>query len=83
MNINKDKLESWLHNDVTKRFLRDIMLELKECRECMIFGKSTEEILKQVHERNAKIQALEYILNWASNELQSNDGENNERRADY
>jgi len=69
MNIRRDSYNAWLHNDVTKRFLHDIMLSLKDTTESKIYGKTSDEIIKLAHERNAKMQALEYVLKWTPNEL--------------
>lgn len=84
MRIRKDQFEAWKANYITKRYIDDIMQHLSDTTKARVAGLTADEIIKSAHERNAKMQVLETILNWMPSELLSNDeGTNVEQRTYY
>lgn len=84
MRIRKDQFEAWKANDITKRYIDDIMQHLSAATKARVAGLTADEIIKSAHERNAKMQVLETVLNWTPSELLSNDeGTNVEQRTYY
>lgn len=84
MRIRRDQFEAWKANDITKRYIDDIMQHLSDATKARVAGLTADEIIKSAHERNAKMQVLETVLNWTPSELLSNDeGTNVEQRTYY
>lgn len=73
MRIRKDQFEAWKASDITKLYISDIMAILSDVTLSRVAGLTTDEIIRSAHERNAKMQVLETVLNWTPSELLSND----------
>lgn len=72
MTVTRDEYQSWMDNDVTKRFLSEIGQELDRATKEQIYG-SPEEIIARSHARNEAMDILTNVLEWKPEELEEND----------
>ena len=71
--ITKNDYEIWKEDGVTKRFMAEMEINLRDTEKERIFGMTELEIVKAAYMRNQALTIFESILEWKPEEIENNE----------
>lgn len=68
--VSKDDYYAWKNDEVTKRFMAEMLINLQNTEKERIYGQTDVDIVKAAHARNEALTIYENILGWKPSELE-------------
>jgi len=69
--ISKDDYYAWKNDEVTKRFMAEMLINLQNTEKERIYGVTDTDIIRAAHARNEALNIYENILVWKPIELEN------------